>query len=194
MRIALKSMSKRNKKNIQKQTVKLEHNNLSQEDMIEIQAEAVYRALKKFEQEKNDKIQSPTEKKHEKWYIKILFMLNMLFLPWKINKSFHINQGIYDSILVLFVAGALTLIGGVIWLFGVISIIYVCYQITIAGISSAIIVAFAIGTLLMLLGSMIILSSEEFSKEMDSHKIYAFSACIIALISCVVSVLSLFKM
>lgn len=186
-------MHKRNKKNSQKQTVKYEYSNISQDNMIEIQSEAFYRALKKIEQEKFDKDQSIAEKNKDEWYIKILFVLNVLFCPWKINKRFNINKRIYDSILVLFVSMALEFIGAAMWLFGIFSIIYESYQMTIVGISNVLITASIIGILSVLLGSTFILASNEFSKEMDSNKIYAFSACVIALISCAVSIVSLLK-
>lgn len=44
----------------------------------------------------------------------------------------------------------------------------------------------------MMIGSILFLGGKEFSKENDSNKIYAYSACIIALISCVVGIITLF--
>ena len=47
------SMSRRKTKKQKQQIVKYESNNISQEQMIEIQAEAYYRALKRIEDEKS---------------------------------------------------------------------------------------------------------------------------------------------
>ena len=67
--------------------------------MIDIQAEAYYRALMKVEKEKNDKVNKKNEenkkneqneqKKKHKLYQEILFVINVVFWPWKINKKFQ---------------------------------------------------------------------------------------------------------
>lgn len=49
----------------------------------------------------------------------------------------------------------------------------------------------AISFFLLALGSMFILAGGEFEKEIDSNKIYAYSASIIALVSCIVSIFAL---
>lgn len=185
-----KSMGKRNNKKSQKQNIQYECVNISQDRMIEIQAEAYYRALKKIEQEKSDENQSVVEK--EKWYNKILLVLNVLIFPWKIYKGFSINKGMYDSVLVFVVSISLEIIGTLMWIFGFVSTIYGVYQMVIVGISSVSFTTFYIGVMSIFMGSIFVLASSEFSKEKDSTKIYAYSACIIALISCVVSIISLF--
>ena len=47
---------------------------------------------------------------------------------------------------------------------------------------------------LLPLGSIFILAGGEFEKETDNNKIYAYSASIIALVSCIVSIIALLKM
>lgn len=184
-------MGKRNNKKPQEQIIQYECINISQDRMIEIQAEAYYRALKKIEQEKSDENQSVIEK--DKWYKNILLILNVLIFPWKIYKGFSINKGMYDSVLVFVVSISLEIIGTLMWLFGFVSII-ICgiYQMITVGISSVSFTTFYIGVMSIFMGSIFVLASSEFSKEKDSTKIYAYSACIIALISCVVSIISLF--
>ena len=49
----------------------------------------------------------------------------------------------------------------------------------------------AIAFVLLLLGSIFILAGGEFEKETDSNKIYSYSASIIALVSCIVSIIAL---
>ena len=52
----------------------------------------------------------------------------------------------------------------------------------------------SISLVLLPLGSIFILAGGEFEKETDSNKIYAYSASIIALVSCIVSIIALLKM
>lgn len=80
---------------------------ISEERMIEIQAEAYYRAIKRIKDgEKNNNINSvgDTYKKKYKWYEKILFILNIFLFPWITNKRFVLSDKIYDSVLVLVVS------------------------------------------------------------------------------------------
>lgn len=44
------------------------------------------------------------------------------------------------------------------------------------------------------IGSVFVLASETFKKETDSNKIYAYSGSIIALIGCVISIITLVGM
>lgn len=186
-------MSKRNKKKLQKQIVDYAYNDISQDCMIQIHAEAYYQALKRLEQEKSDSNESVSENKKEKWYTRMFFVLNVLFCPWKINKRFKINKGIYDSILILFVSGALVFTGTFMWLFGIYLSVYEILQMIKDGISNDLIAVSFIGMFLFFLGSVFVLAGKEFSDEMDSNKIYAYSACIIALVSCVVSIITFLR-
>ena len=90
--------------------VKNESNIMSQEQMIEMHAEAYYRALKRIDDEKSKDDQQKSEKRKYKWYEEILFCLNIFLWPWKINKRFSINNRIYDSIPVLFVSSVYDLL------------------------------------------------------------------------------------
>lgn len=88
--------------------------------MIEIQAEAYYRALKKLELEKN---QQSTPQKNYKWSEKLLLIINMIVFPWRIIKKDQVSSKIYDSILVFIVSYTLMGIGSVLWLLGVIAVV-----------------------------------------------------------------------
>lgn len=186
-------MRKRNKKKSQEQIVKYVYNNISQDCMVQIQAEAYYKALKRIEQEKAVSNESVTKIKKDKWYIKMFFLLNILFCPWKISKRFTINKGIYDSILILFVSGVLEIVGTLMWLFGVFLILYEVYIMIQVEISDTLFTGSFIGIYAIFFGSLFVLASNAFIKEVDSNKIYAYSACIIALVSCVVSIITLFQ-
>lgn len=184
-------MSRRKSKNKKEQIKQYETKNISQEKMIEIQAEAYYRAIMRIEAEKTKVVEQKLETKKYKWYENILFVLNVLFWPWKINKKFRVSNRIYDSILVLFVCGVLKFVGGFMWLFGIFAIIYEIYQMVTVGIIEEIINVNPVVIFSLFLGSTFVLAGEAFSKETDSNKIYAYSASIIALISCVASILAM---
>lgn len=186
-------MCKRNKKKLQRQNVNYVYHNISKDCMIQIHTEAYYKALKKIEQEKTDSNESVTEKKKEKWHTRLFFVLNVLFCPWIISKRFKLNKGIYDSILIFLVSGALVIIGTFMWLFGIYLFAYGIWQMIKVGISNDLVAVSFIGMFLFFLGSVFVLASKEFSDEMDSNKIYAYSACIIALVSCVASIITLLK-
>lgn len=129
----------------------------------------------------------------EKWYINFLFILNLLFFPWKINKRFTINNQIYDSILVLFVSLVLGLVGAIVWLIGICMIGYDVVLLCQGTAGDAFVGMLCVGVLIVMFGSLFILAGEEFSNVSDSNRIYAYSASIIALISCVVAIASLIK-
>lgn len=129
----------------------------------------------------------------EKWWINTLFMLNVLFFPWKINKRFTINNQIYDSILVLIVSLILVFSGAIIWLIGIgtigYGIVLLCQGATVAILAGML----GIGFLIIMFGSFFTLAGNEFSKVSDSNRIYAYSASVIALVSCVIAIVSLIK-
>lgn len=184
-------MSRKGKKKNREQIVKYESSNISQEKMIEIQAEAYYRALKRLEDEKNKENEKVPEKKKYKWYENALFVLNVLFWPWKINKAFSVSNRIYDSILVLFVSGAMQFIGGIMWLAGTCTVVFEIYKLITSGLTEEMINISPIMVFMIFLGSAFVLAGGEFGKETDSNKIYAYSASIIALISCIVGAVAL---
>lgn len=184
-------MSKRKHKNDKIQVLRHKINNMSKEEIIEIQAESYYRALKRIEDEKAKADETKKEKKRYKWYENVLFALNVFFFPWKVNKKFCINNQIYDGILLIIVSLLMQIIGSIIWLYGIYVIIHLIYKSFLSGINSGTINSLSIAVLSILFGSIFILAGDEFSKETDSNKIYAYSASIVALISCVVSIIAL---
>ena len=187
-------MSKRKAKRNKEKIIKYDGNNLSQEQMIEIQAEAYYKALKRIEDEKCKSNEQNLEKRQYKWYEKILFFLNACLWPWKINKRFSVSNRIYDSIPVLFVSGILRVAGGCMWLVGLVGFVSGLYSLVMhKGLSDSLGIG-VIALILLLLGSIFILAGGEFEKETDSNKIYAYSASIIALVSCIVSIVALMGM
>lgn len=186
-------MRKKYRKKPREQIIKYKNNNISQENMIEIHAEAYYRALKKIEQEKTNHQEQKQERTKYTWYMELLLMLNLVLFPWKISKKFNINNQIYDSVLVFFVSMALCPIGMIVWILGAYEIIQVIKELTKVGISYALVIRFGIGLVCLVLGSIFVLAGKTFSEEEDSNKIYAYSASIIAMLSFAVSIITLVK-
>ncbi len=174
-----------------KEIVQYESSNLSQEKMIEIQAEAYYRVIKRIESEKEIKSEKEIENKHTearkyKWYENILFVINALLWPWKIHKNFQLKDNIYDNVLVVFISIIMQILGAVLWLFGII-IILSNFFINNNDIITT--VSFAIFSLTF--GSMFILAGGQFSEEKDSNRIYAYSSCMLALVGCIIAIVAI---
>ena len=159
-----------------------------------VEAYQIIDAKKKLDNEisENSKDNKKEDDK-EKWYMKVLFMLNVIFFPWRISKKFAINQQIYDGILVIFVYVILGSLGMIAWVTGLFAMVCGIVLLFKGAIFSQIIEMVGGGILLMTLGSFFTLAGREFSKVSDSNKIYAYSASIIALISCVITMIALIK-
>lgn len=183
-------MSRRKTKKQKQQIIKYESNNMSQEQMIEIQAEAYYRALKRIEGEKAKVDEQKPEKQKYKWYENILFFLNICLWPWKMNKRFRVSTRIYDSIPVMFVSFVLRIAGGIMWFAGIVSLVTAIYNLIVYRVFGDVIGAGPFSFVILLLGAIFILAADAFEKETDSNKIYAYSASIIALVSCIVSIIT----
>lgn len=168
-----------------KEIVQYESSNLSQEKMIEIQAEAYYRVIKRIESEKEIE-NKHTEARKYKWYENILFVINALLWPWKIHKNFQLKDNIYDNVLVVFISIIMQILGAVLWLFGII-IILSNFFINNNDIITT--VSFAIFSLTF--GSMFILAGGQFSEEKDSNRIYAYSSCMLALVGCIIAIVAI---
>ena len=165
----------------------------SKDELVNIQTEAYYRAMKRIEKEKEKKILEEKQKldkiKKEKWYINLLFFMNTIFWPFKIHKRFKINEHVYDNLLLVAVSLMLEVAGGLCWLFGI--LITVGCAIFIKSAENLSVLALSIWG--VFLGSFLIISGNEFSKESDSSKIYAYSASIFAFASCIIGMIALMK-
>lgn len=186
-------MSKENKKEKQAKKTKFNTPSVSEDKLIEIHAEAYYKALKRIEDEKEKCNSEITEENKKTWFDNICIILNVLVCPFRIFKPYRLSGGIYDNLLVVIISTLLKIIGGLLWLVGWYAVGYDIILIWQNGFAWALAVMIIVGISFVLLGSMLVLAGKEFNKETDSNKIYAYSASIIALISCVVSVIALFK-
>ncbi len=183
------SKQKNTKRKNVNQIIKCENQNITKEQMIEIQSEAYYRALKRIETEKEREIN--VEQKTYKWYETFFFFLNFCLFPWKMNKRFNIKNHAYDSIPIMFVGGFLYICGATMWLSGLLGLLYQIGSMFTHGFSlKAISIALCLYAV-MIFGSVFILSGKAFEKETDSNRIYAYSAIIIALFGVVISLLTL---
>ena len=187
MRIEYKNMKKKRKKYYTKD-MKYDNDYISREQIVEIYTEAYYRALKRIEKEKIVN-EIKEEKRMYKWYEKILLMLNVIICPWKLNKRFSISNQIYDNILVLFTSMVMSFIGGVMWFSGLGSDANIIYKIILLKKMKGILSNISIMSVLLILGSAFILAGKAFERETESNKIYAYSASIFALISCVITII-----
>lgn len=174
---------RKSKKN--KEIVQYESSNISQEKMIEIHAEAYYRAIKRIESEKEIE-NKHTEVRKYKWYENILFVLNALLWPWKIHKNFQLKDNMYDNVLVVFISIIMQILGAVLWLFGIIMILSVFFI-----NHNDIIITIALGIFSLTFGSMFILAGGKFSEEKESNKIYAYSSCMLALVGCIIAIVAI---
>lgn len=181
-------MSRNKQREMKSKAVNCQLSDISESKLIEINAEAYYRALKRIEEEKKreekKEEKNSTPLKKDKWYMNILFILNFLFFPFKINKRFQLRKQMYDSVLQLFVIMILEFSGILMWLAGLLHLIYVI-------LSGFIWIYASFDIVIALFGSLFYMAGQAFSKERDSNKIYAYSASILALVSCIVSVIAL---
>lgn len=192
-------MSKKRKKTARCDRKIIAQNNVGMVDENTL-ALAIVKAYQIIESEQKlgkdmseEKKESKEKVNNERWYTKVLFMLNVLFFPWKINKRFRINNKIYDGILVIFVSVILALVGAFIWIIGLGTVINGGVMLSQGGAVDTFVGMTSLGLLLMTFGSLFTLASDEFSKVSDSNRIYAYSASIIALISCILTVVSILK-
>lgn len=181
---------KKKRKKCYTKDMKYDNDYISREQIVEIYTEAYYRALKRIEKEKIVN-EIKEEKRMYKWYEKILLMLNVIICPWKLNKRFSISNQIYDNILVLFTSMVMSFIGGVMWFSGLGSGANIIYKIILLKKMKGILSNISIMSVLLILGSAFILAGKAFERETESNKIYAYSASIFALISCVITIITM---
>ena len=185
----IENMGKQNKRSKGR---KIDNQVESKEQLIEMHAEAYYRALKRIKEEQSEETISLEESKKTKKIKDILFYINVVFWPWKIGRRFRVNNHIYDSILSVVISCMFKLFGLCLWLFGIYAIPHGIVSITLK-IPNAWLLVFPVSLALMMWGSIFIIAGKEFEKEKDSNIIYAYSASILALISCLLSLVTLLQ-
>ena len=121
----------------------------------------------------------------------MLFFLNVLFFPFKINKKFIIREDAYESILGGLVAIILNCIGVISWAIGIIAVIIIVCFLNLSESKLVCVGGIFCCLFFIMIGSLMIISANEFSKVTDSNKIYAYSASVLALLSGIVTIVSL---
>lgn len=101
--------NKRNRKLIKNNGYKLEElgiqkDDLTKEELIDIYAEAYYKALKRIENESRSENEPEHKVKDYKKYEWVQYFLNVLFFPWRIRKKFKLKDNIYDNMLTLIIS------------------------------------------------------------------------------------------
>lgn len=191
-------MGKKDKKKKDKekteQTVRKECGDISEERLIEIYSESFYRALKRLDEEKeNAQKQTPDQKKGRLLWTDALLVLNLIFCPFKISKRFKLNNRMYDGILVVIISVGLKCFGLLTWAVGLGKFVYDLVNIFASGKSIVLFLSFIIDLTISFYGSFFYLAGKSFGEETESNKVYAYSASILALVSCVVSLIALLK-
>lgn len=192
----MKQKKKKNEKRKNHNILKDSQTNVNmiytKEELIEIQCEAYYQALRKIQAEKEKIIEE--KRSSFKWWENALFILNLALFPWCINKKFKFKGNFADGILTMAVSFSMGFIGFMAWLLAIICIgkaIYsiVNHNVLFPQLFDEILYSF----ILFLFGGIFVLASKEVSMETDNQKIYAYSASFMAVISAVIALIMLFK-
>lgn len=141
---------------------------------------AVKNAIEQVNEEKQ--AQSDVERKPHVWET-FLLALNAIFFPFHISKHFKLVDRVHDSFLVGLVSFILWLTGVVLWAGGVILLVGFVVKRFWSGIPFLFVP--------MIFGSLVILAANSFNREKNSERIYAYSASILALLSCIASWIAL---
>lgn len=166
-----------------KNTLKDNGNQQADEKIVKIYEEAYYRAMKRIEKENSKTIETKERVEIKSTRMERLgFFLNAALFPIKISKRFSVDDSIYESIIVLFISQILKGLGLIMWLIGILVVIYSFLQISQVASWYIWIMALIIGATSWLLGSIFIIVSSKFEREEDSNKIYTFSGSILALL------------
>lgn len=185
---------KKNRKLIKNNGYKLEElgtqkDDITKEELIDIYAEAYYKALKRIENGSQSENEPEHKVKKYKKYELMQYFLNVLFFPWKICKKFKLKNNIYDDMLTLIISFIMYCIGGFLQLISLGGVIGIINNIGKLQVTALLCICVII-IYCLLFASIIIISAKQFSEEKDSNKIYAFSSIIIALISCIISTIT----
>lgn len=139
----------------------------------------------------NEKLDEISPLKY-KCYENILFVINFLFMPWKISKKFKIKNKIYDDLIIIsiyFMMSAIGIFLYIIGIFGVCKIIKLICTFKFSQITYE----FVIALFGLFFGSINVVSAKQLLNEKDTDKIYAFSAIMVSVFSCIISFIVLIK-
>lgn len=159
---------------------------------IELYAEALCLAMKKYDEEKKinaDNINIYTKEKIE--FGQVRAALRIAFLPFLSNKKIRTQGNIYIELLGGYGSFIIRLIGWGNWALGILGIIACFVFMHNIGILKAIIFIF-MGISLIVIGGSTVLAGRKFGEETDSTNIFAYMSNVFALLSFILAIISLF--
>lgn len=163
--------------------------NFSKEEMIEIYSEAYYRAAKRLEAESNSKEKDNTAKTKSGVIDKIWYFANIIFFPFHIRKCFKVKGKYADSIIVVVLTWLFMLVGISLWLSSWVCIIRVLVDTNKNLFQKS--YEIVIYIFLIFFGAIFYQAEGEISNEQDSHKLYAYTSSLMAIISVMIAIVAL---
>lgn len=155
-------------------------------ELIKIQAEAYYRALKRIEQEKSN--EEVKESHKSKWWENVFLLINVWFWPWKINRRFRIKENIADGLLVMVVSGIMKMGGLFLYLFGLISLLGIIVNIYNKQFED-IFTYIMFSTISLTIGGIIVISSKDIDSEKNGDRIYAYTSSFMSILAAILAVI-----
>ncbi|MBQ8625662.1 MAG: hypothetical protein IJ419_05855 [Agathobacter sp.] len=184
-------MGKKRKKNKNKNKSET-CNAFSRKELIDIHAEAYYKALKKIEEE-NKPNQPEAEKTNKSLKERIGIILSVTFTPFRVKIGDANQNDMTHGVFAFITSFAMYVIGWMLWLFAIIlsgvSVFEVVQMIVEIWVLC---IVLPMAVVMMMLGGMFIIAGKELERETDGAKIMLYAANILALVSVVVAVVSLF--
>ena len=163
---------------------------LSKKELQKIEEKATYNALKKLKEQQLKSDREQEEKKRDN--ISNLKYFIMFFLaPWFVGKHLKNNKRLYENVIVFFITFILELIGSVGWLAAIIGIFISAkdFLVTceIKSMASA-----GLFFIILLISVLFIILGNRLSEEKDSKQIYTVATTIMAILTFMVAVVTLF--
>lgn len=118
-----------------------------------------------------------------KWYEKVLLIINLLLFPFHISKRFYTNDHIHEGLIKVLACVALQLVGGMFWLYGWGSMVYIIKR-------GRDFMGIIRNSYSIVLGVFFIMTANALAEERDTNKVYAFTACLFAVFSFIITVIS----
>lgn len=147
---------------------------ITEVELERIITSAVKNAIEQVNEEEERR--SDGDEKPRIWEV-FLLALNAILFPFHIHKHFKLVDRVHDNLLAGLVSFILWLTGVILWAGGVLLLVGFIIKQYWVGIPFLLVP--------MMFGSFVILAANSFNKERNSERIYAYSASILALLSCI---------
>lgn len=187
-------MGKKRKKNKKEKNKSETYNAFSRKELIDIHAEAYYKALKKIEAEKEATVVEESKPIKSNGMV-IKRMLRVFIAPFSVKIGVSNENDITNSVFSFISSFVISVIGYCLWSGGIFCLICLLWYyfnnfnvemlwkigIIILGLVDAIV-----------LGAMFIVAGKELDREKDGTKIMVYAANTLALVGVVIAIISLF--